>query len=346
MAPKIWSIEELRAKRSKADIERTLTYRLSGEQKAVTQKVVGGEMAVPVPSKTLGELMVTDPGMEELMEKVVLDVELGREEVPLVYTPIYDRIEDENFPRLLDANWALTGVVVFLDRLEGGEVRMGTVLAEEGPIARIVQYAAGFEYTEEMILYDHTFEMEVLNRAFGEAYNALLNHIHLFPIIDFSYGAPNQTANVGDEDDPYPLQIKKTLRKAMADCTVAGRPANTLLASKVKQGDIEDSLERMLIEGTEHASVGGIENIIYYDGWQVTVGQKSYTYDGVDANTAYLIRPRRGMKELIKVDLMIDAQPGPITRLVESQVVGRAHRGVFAAVEENVQEVDITEVTD
>lgn len=346
MGPRIWSIEQMRSQRRQQEIKEELEYRLGGEIKTVMKNVANGEMEVPLLSKPLGELITTDPGMEELMEKVVLDVELGREEVPTVYEPIYDRIEDANFPRTLDANWVLEGRVVFLERLEGGEVVLGTVAAEEGPIARIVQYAAGFEYTEEMIEYDHTFEMETLNRSFGEAYNALLNHIHLSPIITFNYQSDNQTANQGDSDDPYVLQVKKTIRQGINDCVMANRPASILLASKAKQGDIEDSLERMLIDGTEYPSVGGIDDIIYYDGWQTKVGKKTYTYDGVDENTAYLIRGQRGLKELIKRDLLIDAQPGPITRLIEEQVVGRAYRGVFAAVEENVQELDLTEVTE
>ncbi len=343
MAPKIYSIETLRSERGKQSIEEEIQYGLSGEIKTVTKRMVNGELEMPVLSKPLGELMVTDPGMEELMEKVVLDVELGRERVPTLYEPIYETITNPNFPKVLDAKWALEGLIVFLERLEGGDVKMGTISAEEGPTARIQSWAAGFEYTEEMILYDHTFEMETLNRAFGEAYNALLNHIHLYPITSFNYGADNTTDPQGSSGEPYCLQLKKTFRQALKDANLARRPGNTLIASRAKEGDIEESLERMLYDGTEYPAVRGIDNIIYYDGWQTKVGKKTYTYPGVNENDAFLVRTWRGFKELVKRGLMIDGQPGPIRRLVEQQVVGRTYRGVFAAVEENVQKVDLTE---
>jgi len=345
MSVKIYSIESLRKENRNKNIETEIPYEVAGETRRVPKKMVNGELEVPVLSKPAGELMTTDPGMEEMMEKVVLDVELGRERVPTVYEPIYDRLEDPNFPRILDAKWALEGMCIFLKRLEGNDVKMGAIAAHEGPIARIESWAAGFEYTEEMVLYDHGFEVEVLNRAFGEAYNALLNHIHLFPIIDFNYTSDNQTSSEGEDGEPYALQIKKTLRQALKDCVNARRPANTLLASKEHAGDIEDALETMLYDGTEYASIGAIDNIIYYDGWQTKVGKKTYTYEGCPSDKAYLIRPNRGFKELVKVPLRIDGQPGPIRRLVEEQIVGRTHRGVFAAVEENVQEVNIDEVT-
>lgn len=347
MGPRILSPEILKSKRSDRTEQIEIPYRVAGETHTVVKDVKNGEMAVPVLSKPLGELITTDSGMEELMEKVVLDVEMGREEVPVLYESIYDRIEDPNFPKVLDAKWALEGLVVFLERLEGGNVKMGTISAEEGPTARIQSFAAGFEYTEEMILYDHTFEMEVLNKAFGEAYNALLNHIHLYPIISATLTGDNLTesSSVATDDDPYAIQVKETLKQGMEDAALDRRPANTLIASRVKQNVIEESMERMLYNGTEYSGIGGIDNIIYYDGWETTVGKKTYTYSGVGANDAYLVRPRRGFKELVKRDLMIDGQPGPIQRLVEEQLVGRCYRGVFAAVEENVQKIDITEQT-
>jgi len=61
----------------------------------------------------------------------------------------------------------------------------------------------------------------------------------------------------------------------------------------------------------------------------------------VAADKAYLIRPKRGFKELIKYDLMVDAAGADLSRLIENQVVGRAYRGVFAAIPENVQEITL-----
>ena len=67
-----------------------------------------------------------------------------------------------------------------------------------------------------------------------------------------------------------------------------------------------------------------------------------YSYGGVTPGKAYLIRPKRGFKELLKQDLRVEAAMGDLTRLVDSQIVAYAHRGVFAAVEENVQEISFS----
>src|SRR5690606_37344643 len=140
-------------------------------------------------AKPVGE-MLTSGSVEQykdLLRKVVLDVELGREQVQLLYQPIYDAIRDANLPRTIDAKWALTGTVVFTEHIEGEEVKFGRLQAEQGPTARILTYTAGFEYTKEMRDFNEAFSIEILNRAIGEAYNALLNHIHLSPIISYTY---------------------------------------------------------------------------------------------------------------------------------------------------------------
>jgi len=55
-----------------------------------------------------------------------------------------------------------------------------------------------------------------------------------------------------------------------------------------------------------------------------------------------LIRPKQGFKELVKKDLTIETTSGDLTRLVEAQIIAYAYRGVFAALDENVQKVEIS----
>jgi hypothetical protein len=45
-----------------------------------------------------------------------------------------------------------------------------------------------------MIEFDRTWSIELQNQAFGRAYNALLNHLHLSPIIGGTYTGGNATA--------------------------------------------------------------------------------------------------------------------------------------------------------
>lgn len=342
MGVQIISLEAMRRERRKVSATEQVPFVLNNQVHYVEKNIVNGEMEVLELQKPIGEMITTQSNRTELLEKVVLDVELGRETVPILYSPIYSRTVDPNFPEVFDAQWIAHGNVVFLSHIEGEEVKFGFVSAEEGPIARIVTWAAGFEYTEDMIEYNKTYQIEALNKAMGEAHNALLNHIHFAPILDYNYGDANKTTNQGEATDPYSLQVKKTLAKAIQDTAVAKRPASVLLASGTKRFDIENALKEMTIGGTVYSAIGGIDSIIYYDGWETQVGRKRYAYSGVNKNKAYLIRPKLGFRELVKHELRIDAALADLSRLIESQVVGRTRRGVFAAIEQNVQEVDLT----
>jgi len=362
MSIKVISVESMRQERRQAlraagTVETQVPY-LYGDRRFPThpnfvqKRIVNGEMELYDLARPVGEMITTAAGRKELLEKVVLDVELGREQVPLLYTPIYDRLEDPNFPEVFDAPWAQYGVVIFFSHMEGEEVKFGHIQAEQGPTARIVTYAAGFEFTEKMVLFNQTFSMEELERSFGEAYNALLNHIHLSPIITHTYAAGNKTAakyvtaegkpTTGGAGDAHPLlSLRETLSVGLEDAAVKKRPGNVLIIASANQRKVTDSLAQLHVRGTDFEPVGGIDTIIAYDGWSTKVGKKEYEYAGADAGKAWLVRPKRGFKELVKYDLMIDAGDGDLSRLVETQVVGRAYRGTYAALAENVQEITL-----
>ena len=347
----IISIDELGKQRAQGTFERSVPFLFDGKEHEVIKKIINGEMETLELSHPVGEMLTTPAGRVEMVQKVVLDVELGREQVPLLYTPIYDRLEDRNFPEVFDAKWAMHGVVVFLEHMEGEEVTFGHLEAEKGPIARIVTYAAGFEYTEDMVEYKRGFELEMLNRAFGEAYNALCNHIHLSPIASYNYAAANKTAakyvdaegkSKSDATGAHPtLSLRETLKAGMAAARAKKRPGNVLLVSGARLDHIQEAVGKTTVRGTDYPSLTGIDQVIGYDGWEIQVGKKKFSYAGVNENKAYIIRPKRGFKELVKHDLLVDATMGDLSRLVEAQLVGRARRGAYIALDENVQEVSL-----
>lgn len=356
MSIKVVNTESLLKAKRQGSTSYKVPFTLNGKTHYATKNVVNGEMDILDLTKPIGEMIVTDAGRRELLEKVVLDVELGREQVPILYTPIYERLEDSNFPEVFEAKWTMHGTVVFLQHFEGEEVKFGHLEAEQGPIARIVTYAAGIEYTEDMVEYNRTFDMELLDRAFGEGYNALLNHIHFAPILTYTYGEENKTAARYVKADGTPvesavgahpvLSLRETLKAGVSASRIAKRPGNILLIAGSREDHIREALGGMTVNGTVFPSLTGIDTIIAYDGYEIRVGKKTYTYGGVPEDKAYLIRPRRGFKELIKHDLRIDATMADLSRLVESQIVGRARRGVFSAVPENVQEITLPDFSD
>jgi hypothetical protein len=341
---KVISQDTLLEQRRKQSVEEKVPFVVAGEVDYADKKIVNGEMELLDFNKPLGEMInfgsVSE--LKELLRKVVLDVELGKEQVQLLYKPIYDEISDPNLPEVLDAKWALSGSCVFLEHMEGDEVKFGSIAAEQGPTARIRTYSTGFEYTKKMIDFNETFKVEMLNKSMGEAYNALLNHLHLYPIINFNYKAANKTAFQGSDGDPVWLGMYKTLAQAVKDSRAAKRPGTVLLANSADAMDIEMALKGgHQINGTVYPAIPGINSVIYYDGWNVTVGKKSYEYKGVDPGKAYLIRPKRGFKELIKKDYTVETGNKDVSRLIEEQIVAYCYRGVFAAVEENVQEITL-----
>lgn len=317
--------------------ESVVPFVLNGKVEQVKKRIVNGEMEVPEFSRPIGE-MITTGGLEvhrDLLRKVVLDVELGREFQPLVYQPIYENITDPNFPRVIDAKWAVQGTVTFLEWVEGQEVRFGRIEAASGPTARIATWTAGFEYTKEIVDFNESFRVEMLHRNLGEAHNALLNHVHLSPIFQFSYAAGNRTNWIAPPaGQPRWVGLRDTIVRAMTDASNARRPGTILLAPP----SIKDELEMALrgghvIDGTSYPAVSGINQIIYYQ------ADAEWGYPSLPANRIFLIRPRRGFKELVKQDLRIEAQSGDLTRLVDEQIVAYTHRGLFAALPENVQEI-------
>lgn len=287
----IHSIETLRDKRRQGTIEEHVPFILNGQTHDVQKRIVNGEMETFELARPAGEMLTNEQTRRELLEKVVLDVELGREQVPILYRPIYQRIENSDFPKEFEAKWAQYGSVIFFEHMEGEEVKFGSLQAEEGPIARIRGYSAGFEYTKELSIFNQTFNLEMLNQAFGEAHNAILNHLHLGPFIDFQYKAANKTGPVYVDENGkklsdkngahYILSLRATMKAALQKSREKKRPGTILLANSADQYDINDALSSFTIGPTPYKALEGVSDIIYYDGWETQVGQKSYTYKGV-----------------------------------------------------------------
>lgn len=337
----------LQASRQRSET-RNIPYVFNGKTETMQRTVEAGQADYMQLDNLSGEMIVSTDIKRTLAQKTVLDVELGREEVPLLYGPVYETITNSNFPRLLEAKWAQQGNVVFLEHLEGEEVKFGALSAENGPVARLTGYTAGFQWTKETELFNEVYLIDIFNRAFGRAHNVLLNHIHLAPIAQYEY-KPTHTTNPvyiksnGDNGTVATanlyLSTRETLKNGITDARTAKRPGNVLLANSADKFQIEEALQGADIQATNYRAIFGIDTIIYYDGDTETVGDTEYTFEGVKPGETFLIRPKRGFKELVKVPLRIEFGGGDITRLIEDSMVGYTFRGIFAAVEENIQKI-------
>jgi hypothetical protein len=320
-------------------------FKLLSEQvgNSLAQKYLADAYEVEL-KKTVAEMITTAQGSMDLLEKVRIDVDFGLAEVPLLYEPIYERVPGP-FPGgvvQLNEN-TLEANVVFLEKFEGGEIVFGTLAKGVPAYAPITAYAAGFEWTEDMIEFDRTWDITLNNRAFGRSYNHLLNHLHLSPIISFTYAGDNLTAANATGTT---LQEKTLLTFQSAYSTAVldtpQRTPSVILANEADRFKIEDALLTPVrdAQGNPLPRVP-VDTIIYYNGATVVNGVKSFTYPGVTQGTCFFIFPKQRFKELVHHDLRIDIGPPDISRLIEGQQVGRTRRGLYADLAQSVQKITL-----
>jgi hypothetical protein len=292
----------------------------------------------------ISEMITTSQGSMDLLEKVRVDVAFGLAEIPLLYGPIYERVNGP-FPGgvfQIDEN-TLQADVVFLQKFEGGEVEFGTLRKGVPALGSIQTYAAGFEWTEDMVEYDRTWDITLHNRAFGRAYNALLNHLHLSVITGFTYAGGNSTAA---NATGATLQEKTHLTfQAAFQAGIQAKPqrrGTVVLASETNRFQIEEALLTPVydVQGRPLPTIP-IDTIIYYDGETLKMGTTDYVYPGVTAGTCYLIFPKQRFKEMVHHDLRVDIGSADISRLVEGQQVGRARRGMYADIANSAQKITL-----
>lgn len=303
------------------------------------------EIEVATLERPIGEMITTSDGLMDLVEKVRVDVEFGQAEVPILYEPIYRRV-DGPFPgKIVDIGEnTLQANVVFFEKLEGGEVQFGTLQKGVPAQARLRTWAAGFEWTEDMEEWDSTWQFEMVNQGFGRAYNYFLNHAHLSLFFDYTFTAANQTPADATGGASVAEQTLRTFQSAYK--TAAGatpmRTWSVILASEQDRFQIEEALLQPIrdTQGNSLARVP-VDTIIYYDGAEVEMGTETYLYPGVTPGKCYAVFPKRKMLEFVHHDLRIDSDRPDISRLVEAQVIGRTRRGVYAEVDNTTEEITL-----
>lgn len=290
----------------------------------------------------LTRLITTSEGLGQVAQAIEINVNLGREDNPTLYDPLYQTTTNADFPRLVPTNLVAQADVVFLQRFEGGEVHFGHLAKGTTSNVPIVNYSAGFEYTQEMIDYNETWAIDDFNRSFGEAYNALLNHIHLSPILTYAYTAANQTPADATAGASLTERTYLTIDAALQTAATAKRPGSVLLAASANRRQIERALGGWNDQyGNVMPPLGDIQATIFYDGYALTVGPKTYTYAGVTTGRCYLIQPRRRLRELVKRDLFIETGNPDVSRRIADQIAGHTYRGVYADVAGSVEEITL-----
>ena len=307
------------------------------------------ELAVQPNGHRVYEFVGTNDFGAAWQERQRFEVDAGRDEEPLLYQAIYSEIRDPNLPKNVDINRIGPGGVVFDEVLEGGEVKFASVESSEATV-RIRHYGVGLEYSKDLVVFNELWSVPLVERQVGIAYNALLNHIHLNPILTAAYAAANQTAfnNTGDSTvENYLLTIEDAVTNSRADKTNPRRGPYVLLCSSSDLFTIEKALTREVQQGLAQQSQtvrNAIRAVIAYDGWTGTRGNLTTTYAGVSAGKAYLISLQyqgQDFQSYMKQDLMQDGEERDVSRFM-TQVVWDTYFGAYANPLRAVEEISFS----
>lgn len=296
--------------------------------------------------KRIYEFMGTDTFGTEWQQRQFFEVNAGRDEEPIVYTPLYDIVNDANLPKNVDVNTMGPGGVVFEEVYEGGEVKFSSITSGEFTVP-IRHWATGLEYSDDLVVYNSTWNVSLVERQMGVAHNALLNHLHLNPIISYSYAAANQTAAVtsgATTTEDWLLTLEAAIANSRADTTNPRRGPYILLIAGANEFTVERALTRVPQEGVSlqaNSALSAVRAVISYDGWTGVRGAKTTTYTGVTAGKAYLISQQyRGQdyRSFVKTDLQQYGTQEDISRFL-TQSVWHSRYGVYANPLRSVEEI-------
>lgn len=275
------------------------------------------------------------------------EVEAGRDQEPLLYPAIYSITEDPTLPERFDINALGPAGVVFEEVHEGGTVRFASLQEGEKSV-RLRQYASGIEYNERIFRFNQLFRLPVLERQFGIAANALLNHIHFAPILNHSYVSEQQTAASSNGTtllEKYHNTLDEAIANSRADSTWPRRGPYALLVSGANLSMVRRALMETPQEGLSVQSpevLGSLQSVIAYDGWTGSRGKSTTTYPGVTSGKAYLINLAHrdeDFQSYVQQPLRQQRRDGDLNRFIVEEVVYDMWFGLYAAPRAAVEEI-------
>lgn len=295
--------------------------------------------------ETIYEFTGSDTFGTEWNDRRRYEVDAGRDLEPILYAPLYNVIRDPSLPRNISVYRIGGGGVVFEEVFEGGEVKFASVTSSEFTVA-MRHYGVGLEYSKDLIMYNELWNVPVVERQAGIAYNALLNHVHLSPILTATYAAANQTAGVTTgttTTEDYMLTIEAAISASRTDTSNPRRGPYALLVSSANELTVEKALRREVQSGIALQSnvIDSVQSVIAYDGWTGTRGSKSTTYAGVTSGKAYLVNlgfKDQDFQSYMKQDLLQDGMQEDVSRFL-TQVVWDTYFGAYANPTAAVEEI-------
>jgi hypothetical protein len=286
-------------------------------------------------------------------ERIEYEFDAGRDMEPTVYEPIYAITTAAELEENVTIDRIGPAGVVFEEVKEGGEVKFASVNASDDTV-RIKHYAVGLQYTEDLYIYNKMWRITELERQFGTAHNALLNNVHLSPIISANYTGDNVTDGTALTSFRATADLAEKYVKALeaAITTATDEPVNPrrgpyiLLMNTGGAMTMSRALTRVAQQGFDAQGVAldMIRNIIIYNGWTGVRGQKKTTYAGVQSGYAYLIdlsMKTQDFRSFVKHGLRMTMGEGDASRFIMKENIWDSRFGVFAAPQKAVHKIQL-----
>lgn len=242
----------------------------------------------------LGEFVGTGNFGAEWIERQRYEVYAGRDDEPELWRQVYVETQDSSLPKVISVNRIGPGGVVFEEIKEGGEVRFVSVKSSDF-VVRLIDYAAGLEYSKELVKYNQLWDVAIVERQAGIAHNALQNHVHFAPILNGSYSTagtkPTETSASAVGSNLLEKYLS-TIEDGVQDAKNRKiRGPFVLLVGNTNALKAQKSLMLTIQDGNPAKSpvISQISTVLEYDGWSGERNGKEEIYAGVADNVGYLI---------------------------------------------------------
>lgn len=280
------------------------------------------------------------------------EVDAGREDEPILYTGVFAVTTDESLPKNITIYTIGDAGVVLEEVKEGSEVKFASINSGTKAVA-LKHYAVALQYTQELFEFNELFRLGTIERQFGVAYNALLNHLHFNPIITATYAAANQTNGTTitgkfKASAAMPEKFLRTIEEAIiASSTDTENPRRgpyALLVSTADVFTVERALNRVAQQGfdLQSSAIGRVQTVIAYDGWTGKRGNDVTTYTGVTSGKGYLIdlaNRQMDFQSYFKYPLRRQMGESDMSRFILEETIWDTWLGVYASPITAVEEI-------
>lgn len=307
----------------------------------------------------------------KLNAQPVLDWTKTRDSMPIMYGDIYDRLESRDFPMTINYKQLYKPFVTWKELKDNEAVPMGGTLGGDLGSFELKLYGAGFKRSKISKLYDMNLTNAQIIESNRISHNAFLNDMYLSPILKYDYTADfagkgagkdwqgasvvtpaDTTSGVTDFELWYKTAKagftafqERRMPKAFAprdvDAKVGQRMDNGVLLMHWR-----DAMSLMTVinglptlEAKKYPPLSGVAKIVVYEGDYVeqSEGCAPLEYDGVPKGKSYLVYPKKGFKEVIKIPETMLTGVGSIDTLEPDQMAWFDVRGIVAQPQYYVQ---------